>query len=39
MNPFNPECPQYFPYNGSGSIFNRLGDHCFYQPTALYAQT
>lgn len=39
MNPFNPECPPFFPYNKSGSIFNRLGEHCFYQPTDLYAQT
>lgn len=39
MNPYNPVCPQYFPYNQSGAIFNRYGEHCFYQPTALYAQT
>lgn len=39
MNPFSPTCPPYFPYNGSGSVFNRIGEHCFYQPTALYAQT
>lgn len=38
-NPFNPTCAKYFPGNGSGSIFNRIGQHCFYQPTALYAQT
>jgi N-acetylmuramoyl-L-alanine amidase len=39
MNPFNPECPQYFPYNQSGFLFNRIGEHCFYQPTPLYAET
>lgn len=39
MNPFRPVCPQYFPYNQSGIIFNRIGEHCFYQPTPLYAQT
>ncbi len=39
MNPFQPQCPRTFPRNGTGSIFNRLGDHCFYQATSLYAQT
>jgi N-acetylmuramoyl-L-alanine amidase len=39
MNPFMPQCPSHFPYNQSGIIFNRIGDHCFYQPTSLYAQT
>lgn len=39
MNPFIPTCPAFFPYNKSGSVFNRIGEHCFYQPTALYAQT
>jgi N-acetylmuramoyl-L-alanine amidase len=39
MNPFNPECPPYFPYNRTGVQFNRIYDHCFYQPTALYAET
>lgn len=39
MNPFKPACPPYFPYNKSGSLFNRIGEHCFFQPTALYAQT
>lgn len=38
-NPFNPACETYFPRNGSGVIHNRLGDHCFYIPTSLYAQT
>jgi N-acetylmuramoyl-L-alanine amidase len=39
MNPFSPECPVIFPYNGTGSIFNRVGEHCFFIPTSLYAQT
>lgn len=39
MNPFSPACPPYFPYNRSGVEFNRVAQHCFYQPTALYAQT
>ncbi len=39
MNPFGPECPPYFPYNKTGVQFNRIGQHCFYQPTALYALT
>lgn len=39
MNPFSPTCPNPFPYNGSGSLFNRVGQHCFYLPTELYAQT
>ncbi len=39
MNPFTPSCPTYFPYNRSGVIFNRIGEHCFYQPTSYYAQT
>ncbi len=39
MNPFIPTCPPTFPYNGSGSIFNRLGQHCFYIPTEQYYLT
>ncbi len=39
MNPFTASCPVYFPYNRSGSIFNRVGKHCFYQPTSLYYKT
>lgn len=38
-NPYNPECADYFPSNGSGSIYNRIHQHCFYYPTARYAQT
>jgi N-acetylmuramoyl-L-alanine amidase len=39
MNPFSPKCPPYFPYNRTGVQFNRIVEHCFFQPTALYAQT
>ena len=39
MNPFNPKCPDTFPYNGSGSFFTRINNHCFYEPTQLYANT
>lgn len=39
MNPFNPNCPVYFPYNRTGVQFNRIVEHCFFQPTTLYAQT
>lgn len=38
-NPFSPRCEREFPRNGSGSLYNRIGQHCFYQPTARYAQT
>lgn len=39
MNPFSPDCPVYFPYNRSGVQFNRVFQHCFFQPTTLYALT
>lgn len=39
MNPFRPSCPPYFPYNRTGVQFNRIAQHCFFQPTALYALT
>lgn len=39
LNPFKPSCDSKFPYNGSGTFHTRLGDHCFYRPTALYSQT
>ena len=39
MNPFRPNCPQEFPYNGSGSLHTRLGKHCFYRSTAQYKNT
>ena len=38
-NPFSPICEDIFPRNGSGSLFNRINQHCFYQPTELYYQT
>lgn len=39
FNPFAATCPTTFPWNGTGSILTRIGEHCFYQPTALYPQT
>ncbi|KPU46229.1 cell wall hydrolase CwlJ [Oxobacter pfennigii] len=39
FNPFVPTCPTIFPRNGSGSIINRIGEHCFYIPTARYRET
>lgn len=37
-NPYSPNCRTYFPTR-VGVIHNRIGDHCFYIPTPLYAQT
>lgn len=39
MNPFVPRCPDPFPYNGTGYWFTRINQHCFYNPTAAYAET
>lgn len=39
MNPFDPECPIYFPYNKSGVINQRIRKHCFFDPTELYKDT
>ncbi|WP_139904891.1 cell wall hydrolase [Clostridium thermarum] len=39
FNPFRPNCPYTFPYNGSGRFQVRVVQHCFYNPTELYAQT
>lgn len=39
MNPFNPICPDTFPYNGSGIVHTRINEHCFYRPTQLYYTT
>ncbi len=39
MNPYNPVCPVYFPYNKSGVEYSRVFRHCFYQPTPRYART
>lgn len=36
MNPFKPQCPQKFPYNGTGKFHTRINKHCFYDPTSLY---
>lgn len=38
-NPFSATCETIFPRNGSGSLYNRINQHCFYQPTSLYYQT
>jgi N-acetylmuramoyl-L-alanine amidase len=39
MNPFNPECPNFFPYNRTGYWYTRIHDHCFFNPTNAYAET
>jgi len=39
LNPFRPSCGSTFPSNGSGTFHTRLGEHCFYRPTAAYANT
>ena len=39
MNPFIPQCPNFFPYNRTGYWFTRINQHCFYNPTNAYAQT
>ena len=39
LNPFRPNCGSTFPINGSGVFHTRLGMHCFYRPTELYADT
>ena len=39
FNPYNPDCPPYFPPNGVGSFFNRVHQHCFYAPTQKYQTT
>ena len=39
FNPYNPQCPPYFPAGEVGVIYNRLNQHCFYTPTANYAKT
>lgn len=38
FNPFSESCPTFFPSN-NGVIYNRVGDHCFYAPTAAYSKT
>jgi N-acetylmuramoyl-L-alanine amidase len=39
MNPFVPDCPNFFPYNRTGYWYTRINQHCFYNPTNDYAQT
>lgn len=39
LNPFRPTCSSTFPSNGSGILHTRIGKHCFYRPTSLYANT
>ena len=39
FNPFKPSCPYEFPRNGTGSFQVKVTQHCFYNPTELYAQT
>lgn len=39
FNPFQPVCIQYFPPGGAGEYLTRVGQHCFYIPTAKYADT
>lgn len=38
-NPFNPICAVYFPPNKNGVFVTRIRQHCFYNPTPLYAKT
>ena len=38
FNPFRPTCRNNFPSN-VGEFVIRIGDHCFYNPTAAYAGT
>lgn len=39
MNPFRVDCPNFFPYNGTGYWLTRINQHCFYNPTVAYART
>lgn len=39
MNPFSPQCPNFFPYNRTGYWFTRVNEHCFFNPTEAYAST
>lgn len=38
FNPYAP-CPYTFPRNGTGRFQVKVANHCFYNPTELYAQT
>lgn len=39
FNPYSSQCPTYFPSGGIGVAYNRINNHCFYIPTAKYAET
>jgi len=39
FNPYIPNCPQMFPYSGTGTFANEVGEHCFYNPTKAYYST
>lgn len=39
FNPYQSQCPSYFPRNGTGVVQNRINNHCFYIPTQKYAET
>ena len=39
FNPYSSVCPQYFPYNGTGILYTKINNHCFYAPTEKYAET
>ncbi|WP_010681371.1 cell wall hydrolase [Acetivibrio cellulolyticus] len=38
-NPFSPSCSDIFPSSGTGEFITRVNQHCFYNPTPLYAET
>ncbi|MFZ5987226.1 MAG: cell wall hydrolase [Bacillota bacterium] len=38
-NPFSPRCSRIFPRTGTGRFVTRVNQHCFYNPTRLYAET
>lgn len=39
MNPYVTDCPNEFPYNGSGEFRTKINEHCFFTPTPLYYTT
>ena len=39
MNPYRPDCPNFFPYNKTGYWYTRIHQHCFYNPTQAYNET
>ena len=39
FNPFLPGCPYLFPFNGTGAFQASVTQHCFYNPTQVYAGT